>query len=112
VPLGKKPSNKPVKNTIKASEKLDFIGFKAGENIGIRVRNGKHKMGATSITVNLGHANMVVQRVDITKPVVKITAQGDGEHLFDSFISSGKTYEIFVSVKGGQVEPKLIVRSK
>jgi len=112
VPLGKKPSNKPVKNTVKASGKLDFIGFKTGQNIGIRVRNGKHKMGEANISIDLGTAQMVVERVDIMKPMAKIIAQGDGEHLLDTFKSAGKPYEIFCTVKDGKIVQKIIVRSK
>lgn len=116
VPIGKAPSNKPVKNTTKASEKLDFVGFRKGATdktvIGIRVRNGKHKMGGPTITVNIGNADMVVQRVDIMKSEAKIVKQGSGQHLLDTFISSGKTYEVFVTVSGGKVGKNIIVKSK
>ncbi len=116
VPIGKKPSNAPTKNTTKASPKLDFIAFKTGndgsEIIGIRVRNGKHKMGGATITVGLGGADMVVQRIDIMKAKAKIISQGDGEHLLDTFISSEKNYEIFVTVSGGEIGSNIIVKSK
>lgn len=118
VPLkgSKRPNNNPGNPSVKVSGQLDFLGFKMKlgdqQQVGIRVRNAKHKRGPRSITVNLGNSNLVVQRVDILKPISKIEAMGDGEHLMESFLFQGKTFEIFNKVTNGKIENQLIVRQK
>jgi len=115
--IGKKPSNGPTKNATVISEKLDFIPYKSSINgvasLAIRVRNGKHKMGGETISVELENSSTVIKvgRIDITKPMKDVMAKGDGEHLFDTFLSSGKSYQIFYSIEGGKLKPQLTVRS-
>lgn len=118
VPLkgNKRPNNHPGNPSVKVSEKLDFMGFKMNldgqQQVGIRVRNAKHKRGARSISIDLGNTSLVVQRVDIFKPIAKIEELGDGEHLMDTFLFQGKPFEIFSKVTNGKIENKLIVREK
>ena len=111
-----RPNNHPTKNpTVKVSENLDFMGFKMTLEdklqAGIRIRNAKHKRGDSSITINLGNAEMVVQRVDLMKPIANIEALGDGEHLMEKFNHAGTLYEIFCKVTNGKMIEELIVRT-
>jgi len=113
---GKKPSNNPSVKTTKISEKLDFIAYKTsidGEpQLSVRIRNGKHKMGDASITIALENSSIKVQRIDINRPIAALAKEGNGEHLFDTFTSSGKSYDIFYNVQNRNVDPKIIIRSK
>jgi len=105
------PSNKPIKDTVKVSEKLDFVGFTQKNNVTIRVRNGKHKQGGASISLEMGDATLIVERIDIVLPIEKAKKLGSGEHLIDSFKSGGKPYDIYCVVAGGKVS-NFVVKSK
>lgn len=112
-----RPSNHPTKYPmVKASPQLDFIGFRINlgdeAQAGVRVRNAKHKRGEASIRIRLENADLVVQRVDLLKPISKIEAQGDGEHLIETFLHKGTPYEILGKVTKGKLENALIVRTK
>jgi len=101
--------------TVMAENKLDIGAFKSKLNgkpvVVVRIRNGKNKMGASSIQLKnpLSVGVLQYQRVDIAKPMSVITKKKDGRHLFETFVNSGKTYQIFYHVKQGKLDPKLTI---
>lgn len=96
------------------SEKLDFAAYSRDERLVVYIRNGKHKMGPSSIAIKCAGtpATLHVQRVRIGKPLSVINKKADGAHLFESFTNSGKAYEIFYHIKDGKLEPKITLSSK
>jgi len=118
--IGKKPGNGPINDNAlgKISSKLDFIPYKstiAGKpSLAVRVRNGKHKMGGSTIGIKLKDfpTTMKMGRIDIHKPMSVITSQPDGSHLFETFTEGSKTYEIYYTVTGGKLSPKVTVKAK
>jgi len=96
------------------SEKLDFGAYLLEDELVVFVRNGKHKMGASSIAIKCvgTPATLEVQRVRIAKPLSVMKQKRDGAYLFESFTNSGKPYEIFYHLKNGKLEPKITVSSK
>lgn len=95
--------------TVIAAGKLDAGAFKSKLNgkpvLTVRLRNGKHKMGSSTIQLRPPESPVVLQfqRVDIAKPMSIITKKPDGAHLFDTFACGGKTYKIFYHIKDGKL---------
>lgn len=114
-PIGEKPFHPGTKKLPGiVSEKLDFGAYSNAGNLFVLIRNGKHKMGASTISIKCvdGPATVEVQRVLIAKPLPVIEKQKDGAHLLEAFTNSDKSYEIYYHVKGGKLESKVTVSSK
>jgi len=119
-PIQKKPlgTHGKANVNIPIHAKLDFAACKMKVNgqphLVVRLRNGKHKMGDSSIQLKslTSPASIRVGRIDIAKPMSLIAGKEDGAHLFDTFIEHGKTYEIFYHIKNGKLEPNVTASVK
>jgi len=109
--MGKGGANTPI------HKGLDFAAskfkLKGEDHLLVRLRNGKTKMGGSTISVPLTSSAIVqVGRIDIAKPMSAINTKEDGAHLFDTFVEKSNTYEIFYHVKNGKLEPNVTVALK
>ena len=100
------------------SPKLDFGAYIAPLNgepqLHVYIRNGKHKMGAQTITLNNADSpsELEVQRVLIAKPLSVISTQPDGTHVFDTFTNEDKVYDITYQIQDGSLVETITLTSK
>jgi len=94
---------------------LDVAACKTNVNgeacLVVRLRNAHHKMGPSSIRVEMldTPAAVRVGRIDISKPMSLIAEKEDGAHLFETFKNQNQTYQIFYHKKNGKLVPNVTV---
>lgn len=98
--------------SVSVEPKLTLIGSKAGENLSIRLTDGKQKFGSATISFKKGDVIYKRPRLKLNIPMDKVEAVTAASPLMVTAFKNGNvSYELHLVHSGGDM-PDIVIKQK